>query len=106
MNRAANATERGTPWPGDWKPHRKLTAVMLGDHDDGDAAGGGGEVAPEDTPLALTQRLLCMAAIQQRASAAWDAAKDINGRVARCGTGQSNPSKPVCVPNHVCLCAY
>jgi hypothetical protein len=44
------------------------------------------DVAAEggDTPLALTERLLYMSAIKQRAAAAWDAAKDVGGRGARC----------------------
>ena len=82
------------PWPGDWRPHRQLTAAMLGDQTDRDreteterdreaqreAADEEGE---EDSPLALTQRLLHMSAVKHRASAAWEAAQDVAGRAAR-----------------------
>ena len=67
----ANPSESGTPWPADWKPHKKLTATMLGEQADEQAAN---EDVMEDTPLMLTQRLLHMATVQQRASAGWAAA--------------------------------
>jgi hypothetical protein len=56
---------------------------MLGDQQSELAAGEGDEASPEDTPLALTERLLYMSAVKLRASAAWDAAKDVGGRSIR-----------------------
>lgn len=91
-NRSVNPSERGPPWPGDWKPHKKLTKAML----DGTPTAtqpAATEAAPpaveeddeaeEDSPLELTQRLLYMSAVKKRASAAWEAAKDVGGRGAR-----------------------
>ena len=70
-NKAANPSESGTPWPADWKPHQKLTAAILGEQADEQAAN---ENVVEDTPLMLAQRLLYVATVQQRASAGWAAA--------------------------------
>ena len=89
-NRSVNASERGPPWPrhdgADWKPHKKLTAAMLdGKHapktsaeEQPQAPAGEDEGVDEgDSPLELTERLLYMSAVKNRASAAWEAAKDV-----------------------------
>ena len=80
-----------------------LTGVMLGDQAAGQtdsdsqkqtetardrerqrgAADEAGKEGKDDSPLALTQRLLHMSAVKHRASAAWEAAQDVGGLAAR-----------------------
>ena len=56
---------------------------MLGDQQSELETGEEEEASEEDTPVALTERLLYMTAVKLRASAAWDAAKDVGGRGIR-----------------------